>query len=317
LKKCSFFTVSDWKNKKEELIDKIRDKFYPGRIVIRSSAVVEDTLGNSMAGCFESVIGINSNNEEIEVGIRKVIDSYKDKEAESSFNQILVQSQTEDIVISGVIFTRTLETNAPYYVINYDESTGKSDTVTKGIENKTIKISKLTKTKNIPENLQNLIIAVKEIENLIPKFALDIEFAVNKGGKVIVFQVRPITTSSRSNIDDDKIKSKIGLLKDQFNNFSKEESHLLGKRNIFADMPDWNPAEIIGDNPNHLDYSLYDYIITNNAWHEARTSQGYYNVNPAKLVFLFGNKPYVNVRNSFNSFFLNQYRDVLLLTKKT
>jgi hypothetical protein len=38
------------------------------------------------------------------------------------------------------------------------------------------------------------------------------------------------------------------------------------------------------------------------AWHEARTSQGYYNVNPAKLVVLFGNKPYVDVRKTFNSF---------------
>ncbi|MBU1704794.1 MAG: hypothetical protein KJ922_05495, partial [Nanoarchaeota archaeon] len=61
-------------------------------------------------------------------------------------------------------------------------------------------------------------------------------------------------------------------------------------------------AEIIGDQPNYLDYSLYDYIITDSAWHEARTSQGYYNVNPAKLVVLLGNKPYIDVRNSFNSF---------------
>jgi len=70
-------------------------------------------------------------------------------------------------------------------------------------------------------------------------------------------------------------------------------------------MPDWNPAEIIGDKPNLLDYSLYDYIITNTAWHEARTSQGYYNVAPAKLVERIGNKPFVNVRNTFNSFIIS------------
>ncbi len=75
-----------------------------------------------------------------------------------------------------------------------------------------------------------------------------------------------------------------------------------GDTTFFGDMPDWNPAEIIGDHPHHLDYSLYDYLITNSAWHEARTSQGYYNIKPAKLIELFGTKTYVNVRNTFNSF---------------
>jgi len=70
-------------------------------------------------------------------------------------------------------------------------------------------------------------------------------------------------------------------------------------------MSDWNPAEIIGDFPNNLDYSLYDYIITDSVWHKARSSQGYFNVDSAKLVVLFGNKPYVDIRNSFNSFIPN------------
>ena len=297
------FTVPDWKNNKRIILKEITEKFSPGKIVIRSSAVNEDTFDNSMAGCFKSVINVNAGNiKELETGIKKVIDSYKNKTSESSFNQVLVQTQTKDIVMSGVIFTRTLETNAPYYVINYDDSTGETDTVTKGIENRTIKISKFVNLSKIPTKLKKLITAIKEIESLIPKMSLDIEFAINKKGEIIIFQVRPITIRINQEHDDEIIKEKINSLKNQFNDLAKRKSHLSGKKTIFADMPDWNPAEIIGDNPNLLDYSLYDYIITDSIWHKARTSQGYYDVNPAKLVRLFGNKPYIDVRNTFNSF---------------
>ncbi|PIN69092.1 hypothetical protein COV93_06945, partial [Candidatus Woesearchaeota archaeon CG11_big_fil_rev_8_21_14_0_20_43_8] len=43
------------------------------------------------------------------------------------------------------------------------------------------------------------------------------------------------------------------------------------------------------------------------SWHKARSAQGYYNVDPAKLVMLFAGKPYVDMRNSFNSFFPSDF----------
>lgn len=301
VEKIFSFTVPDWKNKKQEILNGIKKEFAQGKIVIRSSAVNEDTLNKSMAGCFDSVLNVNSGNmKELEDSIKKVISSYKCKHAESSFNQVLVQVQTKDIVMSGVIFTRSLEHNAPYYIINYDDSTGDSDTVTKGIENKCVIISRFTK--KCPENMTEVIKSVKEIENNIPGIPLDIEFAVTKKGDVVVFQVRPLAVNINKENDDDEIKERIDIIKDRFKELAARQDHLAGDTSYFADMPDWNPAEIIGDNPNHLDYSLYDYIITDSAWHKARTSQGYFNVISAKLVSLFGNKPYINVRNSFNSF---------------
>jgi glutamine kinase len=294
------FTVPDWKNKKQKIIKEIQEKF-SGKIVVRSSAVNEDTLDNSMAGFFESILSVDSGNEnEIESAVKKVYSTYKDKGFESSFNQILVQKQTEDIVSCGVLFTRSLEQAAPYYVINYDDSTGETDTVTRGVEDKTLKISHFAK--DVPDNMKDLIKAVKEIEELVPGMGLDIEFAIKKNKEIVIFQVRPLTLSFKAAKDDDKVEERLKSLKKEVTNLSTKKEQLSGVKTILADMPDWNPAEIIGDQPNYLDYSLYDYIITDNAWHEARTSQGYYNVNPAKLVILVGNKPYIDVRNSFNSF---------------
>ncbi|MEK6953188.1 MAG: PEP/pyruvate-binding domain-containing protein [Nanoarchaeota archaeon] len=304
------FTVSDWNEKKDKILSEVGNKFN-SKIVVRSSAISEDTLKSSMAGYFFSALNINSNNkEEVEKAINKVIKSYINKGSENPSDQILIQNQIENIILSGVVFTRTLENNSPYYTINYDDQTGLSDTVTKGTEGKTIKISKFADPKNYDEKFHRLVTAISEIEDIIPNLSLDIEFAITKEQEVFILQVRPVTINIEANLDEE-IKLSIRKLKQEFFKLSRRPEHLFGNESYFADMPDWNPAEIIGDSPRYLDYSLYSYLITDSIWHEARKSQGYRNVSPAKLVILFGNKPYVDVRNTFNSFIPNTVSDGL------
>ncbi|MEK6935084.1 MAG: PEP/pyruvate-binding domain-containing protein [Nanoarchaeota archaeon] len=307
------FTVLDWKNNKGRILENVQNTFNPSKVVVRSSAITEDTTKSSMAGYFHSELNISSENKrEIENAIIKVIESYSNKKSRNSKDQILIQKQTENIIMSGVLFTRSLENNAPYYVINYDNKTTSTDTVTKGQENKTIKISKFADPKNIPELFKKLITSVNEIESLIPDLTLDIEFAINDNKEIIIFQVRPVTVNLEKDIRlDEEVKNKIDQLKQNFHTLSSKPDHLFGYENHFADMPDWNPAEIIGDSPNHLAYSLYSFIITDSIWHEARSYQGYRKVSPAKLLVLFGNKPYINVRNDFNSFIPDSLSDSL------
>jgi len=304
IEKTFVFTVMDWNEKRDEILLQIKREFSPNTIVIRSSAINEDTFDSSMAGCFHSELNISSNDTKmIELSIKKVIDSYKQRTMNNLFNQILVQLQTQDIEISGVAFTRTLEINAPYYILNYDDSTGLSDTVTKGIENKTIRILRWGNKEYCPEKIRSLLSAIQEIEEVIPNMGLDIEFAINNKGEVIIFQVRPITINTNVVSEDEgEMNKRIKAIQQKFIELSKRQPHLAGDKNYFGDMPDWNPAEIIGNNPNYLDYSLYAYLIMDSIWHEARSSQGYIDVSPAKLMVLFGNKPYVDIRNSFNSF---------------
>ena len=47
-------------------------------------------------------------------------------------DQVLIQLQVEDIEVSGVILTRCVDDGSPYYVLNYDEESGRSDSVTSG-----------------------------------------------------------------------------------------------------------------------------------------------------------------------------------------
>jgi phosphohistidine swiveling domain-containing protein len=78
-------------------------------------------------------------------------------------------------------------------------------------------------------------------------------------------------------------------------------SQLAARRELWSDMTDWNPAEMLGDRPRPLAVSLYQYLVTNEAWIRGRASLGYRYVTPSALVETIAGKPYVNVRRSFLS----------------
>lgn len=77
---------------------------------------------------------------------------------------------------------------------------------------------------------------------------------------------------------------------------------LLGSNTIFGNMPDWNPAEIIGATPRALSASLYRYLVTRSVWREARAMMGYRKLPPVELMVSLAGRPYIDVRCSLNSF---------------
>jgi len=66
-------------------------------------------------------------------------------------------------------------------------------------------------------------------------------------------------------------------------------------------MPDWNPVEMIGYQPDQLSYSLYKKLITDSAWSIARKQMQYKNIN-RELMTSFSGKPYIDTRLSFSSY---------------
>lgn len=77
---------------------------------------------------------------------------------------------------------------------------------------------------------------------------------------------------------------------------------LFGTRTLFAVMPDWNPAEMIGIIPRPLAFSLYRALITQRVWNKARAQMGYRKLSPTDLMVSIAGRPYIDVRASFNSF---------------
>ena len=144
------------------------------------------------------MLNIPSNDpEKITKAINKVITSYEKKRPLLSDDEVIVQEMVQNTSMSGVIFTHDLNTGAPYYVINYDDQSGLTDTVTSGLgeyANRTLYIHRNSIDKVRSERFIKLLQAVQELEKVAESEFLDIEFALGKDLKPYLLQVREITT---------------------------------------------------------------------------------------------------------------------------
>ena len=300
IEKIYDFTVFDWNKDQKIIIKNIQKKFPKQKIIIRSSALDEDSIKNSLAGNYESILNIDTNSiSKIKNGINRVKKSYIKKGNNNSNNLILIQTQSQNIQFSGVVFTRSPDSGSPYFIINYEKS-GSTVGVTKGLINNSIKIARNTNLSTLPKHWSSLLESIFEIENVSNSTSLDIEFGITNSKKIVIFQVRPITSLKSKSYSDSEIFKIIKNYKITFKE-KKKDFNIKNEPLIFSDMTDWNPAEIIGNNPNLLDYSLYDYLIMSNAWYLGRKKLNYSNVNNKNLMIKFGNKPYVDIRSSFLS----------------
>ena len=78
------------------------------------------------------------------------------------------------------------------------------------------------------------------------------------------------------------------------------DSSLLTPEVYLSDMAFWNPAELIGNNPSYLAYSLFNNLIMKSSWNEGLISLGTIKVDGG-LMEPIASKPYVNVHKAFLS----------------
>lgn len=233
--------------------------------------------------------------------ITQVVDSYTDGD---SRNQVLIQPQLNNVAKCGVLFTRDIQNGGPYYVVNYDES-GATDKITSGVseDQQTHYINKTNNHVPDDSDLRRLVLCAKELEELTGNQALDIEFAFDKGNELYVFQVRPLVL--RESIDtnrDDDIRCIIQETRDAINRCNRRRGGVAGRRTLLSDMSDWNPAELIGSHPRPLARSLFEKLISDDVWRTARAEVGYANPESERLMVTLAGHPYIDTRNSFNSF---------------
>lgn len=305
------FTVSEWQENANKCIQQITNAFNHHNIVVRSSAKSEDAFTQSNAGAYTSVLHVPLESNAIQQAVETVITSYVDCQPD---DQVLVQPMLQDVWISGVAFTRTLEHGSPFYIINYDES-GDTESITSGNsrQHKSLFFRKNASINSIEEKkLHPLLQAIQEVETVLNYDALDIEFAIDNAGTVYLLQARPIVAVNKEQQTQKEYVLDLQYAAEKkWQRLQYASPQIKGELGLFGVMPDWNPAEIIGVNPGKLAISLYQHLILNDVWAQQRAEYGYHDVRPQPLLRIFAGKPYIDIRASFNSFIPNDVSEPL------
>jgi hypothetical protein len=301
------FRVQDWFENHTSVLSNIGQAFTQDLLIVRSSTAEEDSVASSGAGRFHSQLDIDATDSNaVMSGIERVIASYqRDGRSIDNRDEILIQEQIRSLDCSGVLLTRDPSSGAPYYVINYECESGRSDVVTSGVAGKlhTIFQSWDSPVAHMGSEIRQLVTLAAELRNLTYDDALDIEFGRDKSGTLYLFQVRPMTMRvARRDLFDGDLGGIRRAAADHFRERCSGHPSLLGSGVLFANMSDWNPAEMIGAEPNPLALSLYQLLVGDWAWAEARARIGYRDVGPEPLIHSFGGRPYVDVKASLNSF---------------
>ena len=291
----------------DDVICRLKDAFPAHAVAVRSSAVDEDGKQNALAGEYDSVLNVPSDNSEaIRAAIETVIASYERKGPRKGGDEVIVQEMVLNTSMSGVVFTHCLNTGAPYYVINYDDVSGLTDSVTSGggeYANRTLYVHRGALHSIRSERFQRLMLAIQELEQIMGSQFLDVEFALGEDFTPYLLQVRAITTQPNWNR---AVAKRIDAALQGIQAFLKARlqpmAGVYGSTTVLGQMPDWNPAEMIGRAPRALAFSLYKTLITDHAWRIAREMMGYTVPIGQPLMVALAGQPFIDTRLSFHSF---------------
>jgi phosphohistidine swiveling domain-containing protein len=274
------------------------------RFAVRSSSLDEDQE-ISNAGKYLTLLDVTR--AELYQSIEKVFESYTSRDGD---DEVLIQPYLSDVKRSGVVFTRDPTHGGDYLIINSHLG---SDTtaVTSGQINGKLEVifrPFLATHKTDVNDVNNSLLKLIDLLALVHEdFPLNIEFAETPRG-IFLLQVRRLHINYR--IPNSELLSKaLAEISDSINLRQSADSFLLGSTTYFGNMPDWNPAELIGITPSKLSITLFKELITNEIWLMARQGLGYRVFTPIPLLVEYGGQPYIDIRASFNSFLPNDLNE--------
>jgi phosphohistidine swiveling domain-containing protein len=300
-----YFDSERWLGQRSAVLCELQAAFSVERLIVRSSARLEDGAAGSLAGHFLSIPDVpRADAALLGAAIDRVFASYRGRGLESDGDQVLVQAQVERVARAGVLLTADLDTLAPYDIVSWDAN-GSTDSVTSGSAGALKTIVRFRNSPRPPKDatLVALLALARELEALFGCAYLDIEFAFDMLGRLYLLQVRPIVTSHKPAPPSlGLIQSSLDKIHAKCAQLSLPHPDLVGSRSFFGVMPDWNPAEMIGIHPRPLARSLYKELITDAIWAYQRDNYGYRNLRSFPLLISLLGHPFIDVRVSLNSF---------------
>lgn len=290
-------TVASWLKHRRGCLRRIVEHGWT-EMAVRSSSAAEDGYDQSCAGKFESRLRVRP--DALELAIDAVIASMA-RNGANARDEVFVQPMLTDVAMAGVALGLDPSSGAPYYVVNYDNRSGRTDTVTGGSVNELQNFYAHHSADQLPLHMQPVLALMRELRALFASDALDVEFAVDRGDQLYLLQVRPLVLRV-PRADDAAHTRLVRRIQERVQKGIGRQLFLHGERTVYGVMPDWNPAEIIGIRPRPLALSLYRELVTDMIWAYQRNNYGYRNLRSFPLMLHFHGLPYIDVRVSFNSF---------------
>lgn len=282
--------ASRWHRQRDGVLDELSLRFGRARLIVRSDRVGEDTPHVSSAGRYLSVACERAGaREELAAAIDAVFACYGSPCGDDG---VLVQPRVENIVQAGVAFTHALPDGAPYYSIGVAPGP-RSDVVTRGdAAVDTWHVARdHARDAELPPFVRTCLDVLRDIECRAGGDPCEIEIVLDADGSACLLQARPLPATARAS------QAGVATLRRQV---EADLSRQL-RRPLLGLMPDWNPAELLGEHPRPLARSVFDRLITRRAWRIGRAALGHASADSGALLRVCAGRPYIDVRTSFRS----------------
>ena len=281
-------------------IENIVDSFSQ-KIMIRSNSSSEDKEFSSSAGKYLSIGPIERNDlETIKKSWEMVVGSYEEQDNQSVIFQNYIENAKSVSVLTSykVGSDSAYRTFSTYYGSETDAITsGKYSEINNFFMHRSFDI--------LPKKYEKYNVYLKiitQLEDLFKNKQLDIEMVLDKNNSPQLLQVRPLMGKKLNKKSIFEEKDVIDRNLKNYKKLNKTTADRFGTNQIYSNMSDMNPAEMIGKKPDNIAFGLYKFMFTDTTWNIQRGEFGYKKYSGGKLMELFNNVAYINVNHSLNSF---------------
>ena len=271
------------------------------KIMIRSNSSSEDKDYSSSAGKYLSIGPIEKTDlETIKKSWEMVINSYEEQDNQSVIFQNYIENAKSVSVLTSykVGSDSAYRTFSTYYGSETDAITsGKYSEINNFFMHRSFDI--------LPKKYEKYNVYLKiitQLEDLFKNKQLDIEMVLDKNNSPQLLQVRPLMGKKLNKESIFEEKDVIDRNLKNYKKLNKTTADRFGTNQIYSNMSDMNPAEMIGKKPDNIAFGLYKFMFTDTTWNIQRGEFGYRKYSGGKLMELFNNVAYINVNHSLNSF---------------
>lgn len=294
--------ATEWRTHRRDCLSRIQKYFLNEPVAVRSSKHDESVGAKGQAGRYRSFGPIDAaRGSALTRAIDAVFASYGAlHDADEVLVQIWVADATAMLGITSANATSFAGTASMSYYVG--EGTSVTTAITAGWTN----VQRFWLTQNAtpsprwPSAVRRAFALLATLETALKASALVLEVAVDRRGRLRVLQVTPSTCATPPT-PSAVLETRWRKVARAYDQRAEPREAELGRRALFGLMPDWNPAELLGEHPRPLALSIFSELVTDHVWRDARINLGYRRSPVHPLLGVFAGRPYVDVRASLNS----------------